>query len=53
MLGAAGNRAIGVPFFGPVRSLNLSTTVGIVVYEALRQMLPADFPAAVDSEMKR
>jgi tRNA (cytidine/uridine-2'-O-)-methyltransferase len=27
-----------IPLFGPVRSLNLSTSVGIVVYEALRQM---------------
>jgi len=38
ILEGAGDRAIGVPFTGPVRSLNLSTTVGIVVYEALRQM---------------
>ena len=27
-----------IPLFGPVRSLNLSTSVGIVTYEALRQM---------------
>ena len=38
LLEGAGDRAIGVPFTGPVRSLNLSTAVGIVVYEALRQM---------------
>ncbi|HEY6008226.1 MAG TPA: tRNA (uridine(34)/cytosine(34)/5-carboxymethylaminomethyluridine(34)-2'-O)-methyltransferase TrmL, partial [Geobacteraceae bacterium] len=25
------------PIFGPVRSLNLSTAAGIVLYEALRQ----------------
>jgi len=28
---------VTVPIWGPVRSLNLSTTVGIVFYEALRQ----------------
>ena len=27
-----------IPLLGPVRSLNLSTSVGIVTYEALRQM---------------
>ena len=27
-----------IPMFGPVRSLNLSTSVGIVAYEALRQI---------------
>ncbi len=27
-----------IPMFGPVRSLNLSTAVGIVAYEALRQV---------------
>ncbi len=27
-----------IPLFGPVRSLNLSTAVGIVAYEALRQV---------------
>ncbi len=43
-LEGAEDRALGVPFFGAVRSLNLSTTVGIVVYEALRQIRPADFP---------
>lgn len=29
--------AYTIPMFGPVRSLNLSTAVGIVLYEALRQ----------------
>jgi len=46
-LEGASERALGVPFFGAVRSLNLSTTVGIVVYEALRQIRPADFPGPV------
>ncbi len=27
-----------IPMFGPIRSLNLSTSVGIVLYEALRQV---------------
>jgi tRNA (cytidine/uridine-2'-O-)-methyltransferase len=31
-------RVLTIPMFGPVRSLNLSTSVGIVVYEALRQI---------------
>ena len=30
--------ALTIPMFGEVRSLNLSTCVGIVVYEALRQV---------------
>jgi tRNA (cytidine/uridine-2'-O-)-methyltransferase len=30
-------RAIRIPIFGKVRSLNLSTSAGIVLYEALRQ----------------
>lgn len=46
LLKGAAERAIRVPFFGAVRSLNLATTVGIVAYEALRQIRPADFPAA-------
>ena len=46
----AAERAIRVPFFGAVRSLNLSTTVGIVVYEALRQIRPRDFPAPDEVE---
>ncbi len=31
-------RAIRIPMFGPVRSLNLANAVSIVVYEALRQL---------------
>lgn len=30
--------ALTIPLFGPIRSLNLSTAVGIVAYEALRQV---------------
>lgn len=30
--------SVTVPMFGPVRSLNLSSSVAIVVYEALRQI---------------
>lgn len=37
-LAEAGPRAYTIPFSGPVRSLNLSMSVGIVVYEALRQI---------------
>lgn len=40
LLSEAGSRACTIPFSGPVRSLNLSTAVGIVVYEALRQLRP-------------
>ena len=32
------NRCITIPMKGAIRSLNLSTAVGIVVYEALRQI---------------
>jgi tRNA (cytidine/uridine-2'-O-)-methyltransferase len=32
------DRAYAIPIFGPVRSLNLSCAVAVVVYEALRQM---------------
>ncbi|MEE2830220.1 MAG: tRNA (cytidine(34)-2'-O)-methyltransferase [Myxococcota bacterium] len=38
LLGELPSQARTIPLFGPVRSLNLSTSVGIVVYEALRQM---------------
>jgi tRNA (cytidine/uridine-2'-O-)-methyltransferase len=31
------NRVVNIPIRGPVRSLNLSTAAGIVLYEALRQ----------------
>lgn len=44
LLADAADRAIGVPFDGPVRSLNLATTVGIVLYEALRQTRPSMLP---------
>jgi tRNA (cytidine/uridine-2'-O-)-methyltransferase len=30
--------ALTIPMFGPVRSINLSTSVGVAVYEALRQI---------------
>ena len=49
LLAEAGPRACTIPLFGPVRSLNLSTAVGIVVYEALRQMRPAQFPPPVET----
>lgn len=48
LLGEAGPRACTIPFSGPVRSLNLSTAVGIVVYEALRQMHPEVFRPPVE-----
>lgn len=44
LLSEAGPRACTIPFSGPVRSLNLSTAVGIVVYEALRQTRPEVLP---------
>jgi len=31
-------RCFTIPMSGPVRSLNLSTAVGIVLYEAIRQL---------------
>ncbi|MBW2092746.1 MAG: tRNA (cytidine(34)-2'-O)-methyltransferase [Deltaproteobacteria bacterium] len=37
------DQVVTVPIWGPVRSLNLSTTVGIVLYEAFRQ---TGFPEA-------
>lgn len=30
--------ALTIPMFGPIRSLNLATSVGIVAYEAVRQI---------------
>jgi tRNA (cytidine/uridine-2'-O-)-methyltransferase len=32
------DRALCIPMFGPIRSLNLATSVGIVAYEAVRQI---------------
>lgn len=32
------DQVLTIPMFGPVRSLNLSTAAGIVLYEALRQV---------------
>ncbi len=32
------DRLITIPMWGPVRSLNLSTSVGVVLYEAYRQI---------------
>ena len=37
ILEANAEHAYCIPMFGPIRSLNLSTAVGIVAYEALRQ----------------
>lgn len=45
VLGAVGPQALAVPVPGPVRSLNLATSVGIVLYEALRQTRPDLLPA--------
>lgn len=36
----AGPMALTIPQIGPVRSLNLATSVAIVAYEGLRQTLP-------------
>ena len=38
LLRANEDRCITIPIFGNVRSLNLSTAAGIVLYEALRQV---------------
>lgn len=35
-------RCFRIPMGGPVRSLNLATAVGIVLYEALRQVRPGE-----------
>lgn len=41
MVAAAGDRALCIPMKpGGIRSLNLATAVGIVLYEALRQVAP-------------
>lgn len=42
MVASAGNRALRIPMApGGTRSLNLSTAVAIVLYEAVRQQSPA------------
>jgi len=38
LLEANPQRTYAIPIFGPVRSINLSNAVSVVVYEALRQM---------------
>ena len=38
MIAADPERCVGIPMFGPVRSLNLANAVSVVVYEALRQL---------------
>ena len=38
LLESNAGHVLTIPMFGPVRSLNLSTSVGIVAYEALRQI---------------
>jgi tRNA (guanosine-2'-O-)-methyltransferase len=40
---AAADVRIGIPMFGMVQSLNLSVSVGIIVYEAVRQRLARGF----------
>ena len=37
LLSANPETAVRIPIFGPVRSINLSTSAGIILYEALRQ----------------
>ena len=37
LIAANPETSVRIPIFGPVRSLNLSTAAGIVLYEALRQ----------------
>lgn len=38
IIGASPDTSVVIPLFGPIRSLNLSTAVGIAAYEALRQI---------------
>lgn len=38
LLSAYPDRALTIPMFGPIRSLNLATSAGIVAYEAVRQI---------------
>lgn len=44
LLARAGTNALSIPRFGPVRSFNLATTVGVVVFEALRSVRPDALP---------
>ncbi|HEY6872464.1 MAG TPA: tRNA (cytidine(34)-2'-O)-methyltransferase [Geobacteraceae bacterium] len=37
LLAANPDTSVRIPIFGPVRSINLATSAGIVLYEALRQ----------------
>ena len=37
LLAANSETSVRIPIFGPVRSINLATSVGIILYEALRQ----------------
>jgi tRNA (cytidine/uridine-2'-O-)-methyltransferase len=41
------DRCFTIPMTGAVRSLNLATAVGIVLYEALRQTRPGGFAAGM------
>lgn len=40
----AAGRTLAIPRLGPVRSFNLATAVGIVLFEGLRQVSPSHFP---------
>ena len=44
ILAAVPGQTLRLPRFGPVRSFNLATVVGIVAFEALRQLRPDAFP---------
>jgi len=48
LLVGAERRGVALPRFGPVRSYNLAMTVGIVVFEALRQTQPGALPPPSD-----
>ncbi|HEX9893061.1 MAG TPA: tRNA (cytidine(34)-2'-O)-methyltransferase [Gemmatimonadales bacterium] len=45
-------RCYRIPMNGPVRSLNLATAVGIVLYEGLRQIRTVDSPAEPEDRRK-
>jgi len=44
LLADAGAQALSLPRFGPIRSFNLATTVGIAVFEALKAIRPDALP---------